>query len=67
MSDDKTFEKVHGMSTAIEDLSDNKKAYEDVHGIFTAGEDPARVAAGYGKTTNIEGAKTKEVHNVSWS
>ncbi|KAJ5561890.1 hypothetical protein N7535_003646 [Penicillium sp. DV-2018c] len=47
-------EKAHGVSTAI----------ENVHGISTSREDAARVAAGHGKTINIEGAKTKEVHNA---
>lgn len=41
------------------------KVQEEVHGISTALEDPARVIAGYGETTKREGAKTKEVHNVS--
>jgi hypothetical protein len=41
------------------------KAHEEVHGISTALEDPARVVAGYGETTKRQGAKTKEVHNVS--
>jgi hypothetical protein len=41
------------------------KVQEEVHGISSALEDPARVLAGYGETTKREGAKTKEVHNVS--
>jgi hypothetical protein len=41
------------------------KVHEEVHGISTAIEDQAHVIAGYGETTKREGAKTKEVHNVS--
>ena len=44
-------------------MSDDKA--HEVHGISTAVEDQAHVLAGYGKTTKREGAKTKEVHNVS--
>jgi hypothetical protein len=42
------------------------KVQEEVHGISSALEDPARVVAGYGQTTKREGAKTKEVANVSF-
>ena len=45
-------------------MSDTK-VHEEVHGISTAIEDRAHVIAGYGETTKREGAKTKEVHNVS--
>jgi hypothetical protein len=41
------------------------KVHEEAHGISTAIEDRAHVLAGYGETTKREGAKTKEVHNVS--
>lgn len=41
------------------------KAQEEVHGISSALENEPRVLAGYGQTTKREGAKTKEVHNVS--
>lgn len=48
-------------------MSDEKKALEEVHGISSSVEvgDGARVVPGYGQTTKREGAKTKEVHNVS--
>lgn len=42
---------------------------EEVHGISSAvdfgPEDTPQVIAGYGETAKIEGAKTKEVRNVS--
>ncbi len=46
-------------------MSDEKKASEEVHGISSSVDDGARVVPGYGQTTKREGAKTKEVHNVS--
>lgn len=47
-------------------MSDDKKAGEEVYGISSGIEDPARVIAGYGETTKRQGAKTKEVQNVSF-
>lgn len=41
------------------------KAQEEVHGISSATDYEPRVLAGFGETTKREGAKTKEVHNVS--
>lgn len=40
---------------------------EEVHGISSAvdHDDTPQVIAGYGETAKIEGAKTKEVRNVS--
>jgi hypothetical protein len=53
-------------------MSDAKSGtHEEVHGISSAvdygvgPEDTPQVIAGYGETAKREGAKTKEVHNVS--
>jgi hypothetical protein len=53
-------------------MSDVKSGtHEEVHGISSAvdygtgPEDTPHVIAGYGETAKREGAKTKEVHNVS--
>lgn len=47
-------------------MSDAKtETHEEVHGISSAVEDTAHVVAGYGETAKREGAKTKEVRNVS--
>lgn len=42
------------------------KAQEGVHGISSVVEDTPHVIAGYGETAKREGAKTKEVRNVSF-
>lgn len=44
-------------------MSDTK--HEEVHGVSSAVEDTPHVIAGYGETAKREGAKTKEVRNVS--
>lgn len=41
------------------------KGSDETHGISSAIEVQPHVVAGYGQTTKREGAKTKEVHNVS--
>lgn len=41
------------------------KVQEEVHGISSVVEDTPHVIAGYGETAKREGAKTKEVRNVS--
>lgn len=47
-------------------MSDAKtETHEEVHGISSAVEDTPHVVAGYGETAKREGAKTKEVRNVS--
>lgn len=53
-------------------MSDVKSGtHEEVHGISSAvdygngPENTPQVIAGYGETAKREGAKTKEVHNVS--
>lgn len=43
-----------------------KQHSEEVHGISTAVENTPHVIAGYGETAKKPGAKTKEVHNVSF-
>lgn len=55
MSDVKsgTHEEVHGISSAVD------------YGHGTGPEETPQVIAGYGETAKREGAKTKEVHNVS--
>lgn len=45
-------------------MSDTK--HEEVHGVSSAVEDTPHVIAGYGETAKRDGAKTKEVRNVSW-
>lgn len=45
-------------------MSDTKR---EEHGISTAVEDTPQVIPGYGETAKREGAKTKEVRNVSIS
>ena len=47
-------------------MSDTKpEAQEEIHGISSAVENPPHVIAGYGETAKRQGAKTKDVHNVS--
>lgn len=54
------------VSAAPSTTMSEKQAPEEVHGISTAVEDTAHVIAGYGETAKKPGAKTKEVHNVSF-
>jgi len=54
------------VSAASSSTMSEKQHSEELHGISTAVEDTPHVIAGYGETAKKPGAKTKEVHNVSF-